>query len=154
MERRRKGGKKTFTLGTTGEALKSIGVADRSIVMLSGKIRKILRDHPNMTLDMVKQIPAMLENPVLVLESQGQSMRPGTRKNSRIVVVGNVTDANGAPVLCVMDLAPGTGTDRKLGLQDFNKVSSAYPKDVNPRGFLEKSNVLYAEPDMEKPVLP
>ena len=92
----------------------------------------------------------MLENPVLVLESQGQSMRPGTRKNSRIVVVGNVTDANGAPVLCVMDLAPGTGTDRKLGLQDFNKVSSAYPKDVNPRGFLEKSNVLYAEPDMEK----
>lgn len=118
--------------------------------MLSGKIRKILRDHPNMTLDMVKQIPAMLENPVLVLESQGQSMRPGTRKNSRIVVVGNVTDANGAPVLCVMDLAPGTGTDRKLGLQDFNKVSSAYPKDVNPRGFLEKSNVLYAEPDMEK----
>lgn len=146
--------RKTFTLGTTGEALKSIGVADRSIVMLSGKIRKILRDHPNMTLDMVKQIPAMLENPVLVLESQGQSMRPGTRKNSRIVVVGNVTDANGAPVLCVMDLAPGTGTDRKLGLQDFNKVSSAYPKDVNPRGFLEKSNVLYAEPDMEKPVLP
>lgn len=142
--------RKTFTLGTTGEALKSIGVADRSIVMLSGKIRKILRDHPNMTLDMVKQIPAMLENPVLVLESQGQSMRPGTRKNSRIVVVGNVTDANGAPVLCVMDLAPGTGTDRKLGLQDFNKVSSAYPKDVNPRGFLEKSNVLYAEPDMEK----
>lgn len=34
-----------------------------------------------------------------------------------------------------------------MGSQDFNKVSSAYAKDVNPKGFLEKSNVLYASPD-------
>lgn len=138
---------KIFTLGTTGEALKSIGVRDRGIVMVSGKIRKILHDHPSMTLDMIRQIPAMLEHPALVLESQGGSMRPETKQNSRIVVVGTVTDAKGTPVLCALDLAPGSRQDMELGLQDFNKVSSAYAKDVNPKGFLEKSNVLYASPD-------
>lgn len=138
---------KIFTLGTTSEALKSIGVRDRSIVMLSGKIRKILRDHPSMTMDMIRQIPAMLEHPALVLESQGASILPGTKQNSRIVVVGTVTDAQGNPVLCALDLAPSSRQDMELGLQDFNKVSSAYAKDVNPKGFLEKSNVLYASPD-------
>lgn len=138
---------KIFTLGTTSEALQSIGVRDRSIVMLSGKIRKILRDHPGMTMDMIRQIPAMLEHPALVLESQGASILPGTKQNSRIVVVGTVTDAQGNPVLCALDLAPSSKQDMELGLQDFNKVSSAYAKDVNPKGFLEKSNVLYASPD-------
>lgn len=138
---------KIFTLGTTSEALQSIGVRDRSIVMLSGKIRKILRDHPGMTMDMIRQIPAMLEHPALVLESQGASILPGTKQNSRIVVVGTVTDAQGNPALCALDLAPSSRQDMELGLQDFNKVSSAYAKDVNPKGFLEKSNVLYASPD-------
>ena len=138
---------KIFTLGTTSEVLQSLGVRDRSIVMLSGKIRKILRDHPSMTMDMIRQIPAMLEHPALVLESQGGSILPGTKKNSRIVVVGTVTDAQGNPVLCALDLAPSSKQDMELGLQDFNKVSSAYAKDVNPKGFLEKSNVLYASPD-------
>ena len=138
---------KIFTLGTTSEVLQSIGVRDRSIVMLSGKIQKILRDHPSMTMDMIRQIPAMLEHPALVLESQGGSMRPGTKQNSRIVVVGTVTDAQGNPVLCALDLAPSSRQDMELGLQDFNKVRSAYAKDVNPKGFLEKSNVLYASPD-------
>lgn len=138
---------KIFTLGTTSEALQSIGVRDRSIVMVSGKIRKILRDHPSMTMDMIRQIPAMLEHPALVLEGQGGSMRPETKQNSRIVVVGTVTDAQGNPVLCALDLEPRSRQDMELGLQDFNKVSSAYAKDVNPKGFLEKSNVLYASPD-------
>lgn len=143
-------GRRIFRLGSTGEALQSIGVQDRSIVMVSDKVRTILREHPNVTIDMIRQIPAMLENPVLVLESQGRSMLPGTRQNSRIVVVGNVTDANSAPVLCILDLAPQSAQDRRLGLQDFNKVSSAYPKDVNPAGFLQNSNVLYANPDTNK----
>lgn len=115
--------------------------------MLSGKIQKILSDHPSMTMDMIRQIPAMLEHPALVLESQGASMRPGTKQNSRIVVVGTVTDAQGNPVICALDLAPSSRQDMELGLQDFNKVSSAYAKDVNPKGFLEKSSVLYASPD-------
>ena len=60
-----------FRLGSTSEALQSIGVQERDIVMASGKINRILREHPNMTMDMVRQIPAMLEDPALVLESQG-----------------------------------------------------------------------------------
>ena len=118
--------------------------------MASGKINRILREHPNMTMYMVRQIPAMLEDPALVLESQGRSMRRTTEQNSRIVVVGTVTDANGAPVLCVLDLQPQSTQDRRLGLQDFNKVSSAYPKDSNANSFLRSSNVLYASPEKNK----
>lgn len=140
-------GSKIFTLGTTGEALKSIGVRDRSIVMVSDKVRKILKDHPSMTMDMIRQIPAMLEDPALVLESQGGSMRPVTKQNSRIVVVGTVTDARGDPVICALDLAPNSQQDIRLGLQDFNKVSSAYAKDRNAGKLLQNSNVLYASPD-------
>ena len=140
-------GRKIFTLGATGEALKSIGVRDRSIVMVSDKVRKILRDHPSMTMDMIRQIPAMLEDPALVLESRGGSMLPGTKQNSRIVVVGTVTDAQGDPVICALDLAPSSRQDMELGLQDFNKVSSAYAKDRNAGKMLQNSNVLYASPD-------
>lgn len=138
---------KIFTLGTTGEALKSIGVRDRSIVMVSDKVRKILKEHPSMTMDMIRQIPAMLERPALVLESKGGSMRPGTKQNSRIVVVGTVTDARGNPVICALDLAPNSQQDIRLGLQDFNKVSSAYAKDRNAGNLLQNSNVLYASQD-------
>ena len=143
-------GRRIFRLGSTGEALQSIGVPDRSIVMVSDKVRTILREHPNVTLDMIRQIPAMLEDPALVLESKGGSILPGTKQNSRIVVAGNVTDASGAPVLCVLDLAPQSAQDRRLGLQDFNKVSSAYAKDVKPAEYLKSSNVLYASPDTNK----
>lgn len=139
-----------FRLGSTSEALQSIGIQERSIVMVSDKVRTILREHPSMTMDMIRQIPAMLEEPALILESTGQSMRRGTMQNSRVVVIGNVTDANGAPVLCVLDLAPQSAQDRRLGLQDFNKVSSAYAKDVKPAEFLQKSKVLYASPDKKK----
>ena len=66
-----------FTLGTTSDALKSIGVQDKSIVMVSDKIRRIMREHPEMTLDMIRQIPHMLEEPALVLESSGGSMKIG-----------------------------------------------------------------------------
>lgn len=139
-----------FRLGSTSEALQSIGVQERDIVMVSDKIRRILREHQNMTMDMVRQIPAMLEDPALVLESQGCSRRNADTKNSRVVVVGTVTDANGSPVLCVLDLQPQSAQDRRLGLQDFNKVSSAYPKDSNANSFLRRSNVLYASPEKNK----
>lgn len=139
-----------FTLGTTGDALKSIGVQDKSIVMVSDKIRRIMREHPEMTLDMIRQIPHMLEEPALVLESSGGSMIGKTTQNSRIVVIGTVTDTKGNPVLSVLDLQPSTGKDIQLGLQDFNKVSSAYAKTTKPKAMLEKSNVLYVSEDTKK----
>ena len=138
-----------FRLGNTSEALQSIGCrtgyCDGKWQDQPDFARAPEHDDGHGTTD-----PAMLEDPALVLESQGRSMRRTTEQNSRIVVVGTVMDANGALVLCVLDLQPQSTQDRRLGLQDFNKVSSAYPKDVNPKGFLQNSNVLYASPDKNK----
>ena len=50
-------------------------------------------------------------------------------------------------MICALDLAPDSRQDIRLGLQDFNKVSSAYAKDRNAGKLLQNSNVLYASPD-------
>lgn len=141
---------KVFTLGTTGKALKSIGVQDKSIVMVSDKIIKILKDHKTMDMGMIKQIPEMLENPALVLESSGKSIRTAEKKNSRVVVIGTITDKNNNPVICALDLMPTSANDIKLGLQDFNKVSSTYAKEHGLKNFLQNSKVLYASEQKNK----
>lgn len=141
---------KVFTLGTTGKALKSIGVQDKSIVMVSDKIIKILKDHRTMDVGMIKQIPEMLENPALVLESSGKSIRTAEEKNSRVVVIGTITDKNNNPVICALDLMPTSAKDIKLGLQDFNKVSSTYAKEHGQKNFLQNSKVLYASGQKNK----
>lgn len=141
---------KVFTLGTTGNALKSIGVQDKSIVMVSDKIIKILKDHKTMDIGMIKQIPEMLENPALVLESSGKSIRTAEKKNSRVVVIGTITDKNNNPVICALDLMPTSAKDIKLGLQDFNKVSSTYAKEHGLKNFLQNSKVLYASGQKNK----
>lgn len=141
---------KVFTLGTTGKALKSIGVQDKSIVMVSDKIIKILKDHKTMDMGMIKQIPEMLENPALVLESSGKSIRTAEKKNSRVVVIGTITDKNNNPVICALDLMPTSANDIKLGLQDFNKVSSTYAKEHGLKNFLQNSKVLYASGQKNK----
>ena len=141
---------KVFTLGTTGNALKSIGVQNKSIVMVSDKIIKILKDHKTMDMGMIKQIPEMLENPALVLESSGKSIRTAEKKNSRVVVIGTITDKNNNPVICALDLMPTSAKDIKLGLQDFNKVSSTYAKEHGLKNFLQNSKVLYASGQKNK----
>ena len=77
--------KRTFRVGTTSEALRSIGVEDRGIIWHGGKISEILRKHEGMTMNIIKQVPNVLEDPIIVLKSQNS--------NSRIAVFGEVVDA-------------------------------------------------------------
>lgn len=130
---------RTFHIGTTSEALQSIGVEDRNIVWFSGKIAEILNKHKGMTLDIIKQVPQILENPVAVLKSQ--------QSGSRIAIFGEVYDANGAPVTAILELQP---TDRGGRLIDMNVVASAYGKDTSPAKFVENSELLYLDKDKNR----
>lgn len=135
-----------FVLGSTGPVMQGLGAIESDIYMNAGKINAILRDHPEMTLDEIKRIPQMLEDPVLVLKSKGKNQR-GT--NSRVVIFGSLRTTDGRPVLAVMDLRP---TENGFTLDDMQKVNSAYAKK-NPAEFIRQSEVLYADKKRTIPLL-
>lgn len=129
-----------FTLGSTGPVLQGLGAIESDIYMNGDKIRKILHDHPEMTLREVRRIPEILEDPVLILKSRNAGR--GARGNSRVVLFGALKAQDGRPILCVLDLRP---KERGFLLNDMQKVTSAYTKDNNPRAFLQNSDVMFLD---------
>ena len=126
--------KKVFNVGTTSEALKSIGVKDRGITWYGGKIAKIMKEHSGMTKEVIKQVPQILEHPVVVLASQNN--------DSRLVIFGTVNDSEGIPVTAILELQPTTKGGQVL---DLNIIASAYGKDNNIKGFVERSGLVYLD---------
>lgn len=129
-----------FTLGSTGPVLQGLGAIESDIYMNGDKIRKILHDHPEMTLREIRRIPEILEDPVLILKSKNAGR--GARGNSRVVLFGALKAQDGRPILCVLDLRP---KERGFLLNDMQKVTSAYTKDNNPMAFLQNSDVMFLD---------
>lgn len=130
-------GNETFILGRTGDALQKLGAKENDIFMRSSKINVILKDHPEMTLEEIKRIPEVLDDPVMVLTSQNKNRN---EPNTRLVMFGDVKAQDGRPMLCVLDLQP---VENHIVINDMQKVTSAYTKDNKPTDFVEKSTVLY-----------
>ena len=143
-------------VGTTSEVLKSIGVKDREIIWQAGKIRKILNKHSIanhdpatgngsiMTKEILKQVPQVLEHPILVVHSD-------TSRNadyaSRIFMYGDVTDAAGKPVNVSLELLP---TDRKGLAMENIVVLSAYGHENYRPGRVVQGEILYVDPDTKR----
>lgn len=126
-----------FKVGTTSEALKSIGIPDKKIIWDSGKIIKIKAKHSGMTDLVIKQVPHILESPVIIMRSK--------QSDSRITMFGEVYDRNEKPVLGVIELHP---TRNGIAMDEF-KVASAYGKD-NAQRFISSSEILYVEPNKNR----
>lgn len=137
-----------FTLGSTGPVLQGLGAIESDIYMNGDKIRKILHDHPEMTLREIRRIPEILEDPVLILKSK--NVGRGSRQNTRLVIFGSLKAQNGSPVLAVLDLRP---REHGFVLNDMQKVSSAYTKDKNPLEFIRSSDVLHVDAKRTIPLL-
>lgn len=100
---------------------------------------KLVKQHPEMSLEEIKKIPNVLNDPVLVLKSRQSDSKRG---NSRVVVFGSMKNTNGAPMLAVLDLRPVEGN---LLIEDMQKVVSAYVKTGNPAGFLKNSEAMFVD---------
>lgn len=124
--------KSFFIVGTTSEVLKKIGVKDTTITWDKSKIKKILNDHKEMTIDIIKDVPNVLENPIIVMQSK-------TRLNS-ITLLGEVY-ANGEPVMVAMQLRPEGKGGRLL---NYVKISSAYVRN-NIQNLIDTSELLYID---------
>ncbi|MBR6538110.1 MAG: hypothetical protein IKT67_13015 [Lachnospiraceae bacterium] len=130
----------TFILGNTSDVIQGLGAMEMDIYILGDKIKTILEEHPEITIDEIKKIPQILEKPILILASKNVK---GKRSNSRIVAFGNVKGKNGQPVLSVLDLKP---FEKGIRIDDMQKVSSAYTKTGENRvDFIKQSLVMYAD---------
>ena len=143
-------------VGSTSEVLKSIGVKDKNIFWQAGKLRKILNKHSIanhnaatgegsiMTKEILKQVPQVLEHPIMVLHSD-------TSRNadyaSRIFMYGDVKDAAGKPVNVSLELLP---TDRNGLAVDNIVVLSAYGHESYRAGKVVQGEILYVDPDTKR----
>lgn len=137
-ERRLDGG--YFRVGTTSEALKAIGVKDTSLFWRKQKIGYLMADHPEMTADIVKQVPDIIENPVAVLKS--------ATVESSIVVFGELKADNGDDVMAAIELTPRRGGNSVV---EFSLITSAYSRSKgNLQNLLTKSEILYLDANKKR----
>ena len=135
----KKSDKISFSVGSTSSVLRKLGVDNKKITWDSSKIIKIKNKHPEMTDSIIKQVPNILENPIIVMESN--------TVNGRLVLFGDVYDSKNNPVLVALELNP---TDRGGKSLNVIKVASAYGKEKNLQNFINKSKILYVEPNKKR----
>lgn len=135
----KKSDKISFSVGSTSSVLRNLGVDNKKITWDSSKIIKIKNKHPEMTDSIIKQVPNILENPIIVMESN--------TVNGRLVLFGDVYDSKNNPVLVALELNP---TDRGGKSLNVIKVASAYGKEKNLQNFINKSKILYVEPNKKR----
>lgn len=138
----------SFVLGETGETLQGLGAIESDIYMNGEKISTILKEHPEMTIREIQRIPEILDDPVLILKSKNNAR--SQYGNSRLVMFGAIKAQDGRNIMCVLDLRP---TENGLLIDDMQKVSSAYSKDVAPENFIKRSFILFADEKRTIPLL-
>lgn len=138
----------SFVLGETGATLQGLGAIESDIYMNGEKISTILKEHPEMTIREIQRIPEILDDPVLILKSKNNAR--SQYGNSRLVMFGAIKAQDGRNIMCVLDLRP---TEKGLLIDDMQKVSSAYSKDVAPENFIKRSFILFADEKRTIPLL-
>lgn len=145
----------TFTIGTTSSALQSIGMKDQEIKMRSGMVISKMNKHPEMKKDLFRQIPELLENPVIVQFSDAIDPKTGKPKyDSSITVLGELYaevkengKINKKPVLVSLELMPTRKNSTTV--RDFSVVKSAYSKGALQQ-YINENTILYIDPNTKR----
>ncbi|MEG1473933.1 MAG: hypothetical protein RSC25_07430, partial [Christensenella sp.] len=127
-----------FKIGKTSDVLQNIGVKEQNIYWDRSKIIKIKEKHMGMTDDVIKTVPQLLENPIVVMQSNTVA--------NRITMLGEVYDAAGSPVLVALELKP---TGKVARVLNFTKIASAYGKRI-AQSLLDTSDILYLDPNKNR----
>lgn len=127
-----------FNIGTTSTALQSLGLQEKEILWDSSKIVKIKNSHPEMSDEIIKQVPNIIEEPIVVMNSK--------TKSGRLTMFGEVYSADNKPILAVVELNPN---DRNGFELNAFKLASAYGKD-NAQNFLNTSDIVYTDKNKKR----
>ncbi len=123
-----------FRIGTTSDALMSIGVNPSKIYWDKAKILKIKNKHTEMTDSIIKQVPNILEKPIIIMQSKTVT--------NRVTMFGELVDDSGKPVLAALELKPNGR------IQDFIKVASVYSRGA--QNLIDTSEILYIDPNKNR----
>ena len=124
-------------MGYTPEYLSNLKInnakiGNKQVRIDATKIKRILRDYPEMTLDIIKELPELPHSPILVLDSKTVA--------GRLVLLGEVY-ANDKPVMMALELNP-TSRSGKSNYIDIIKIASAYTR-TNTQRLISTSNIRY-----------
>ena len=133
-------------VGTTSKALQSIDVPDMNIYWWSNSIKHAQEIHPEISDDVIKQVPDLIENPIIVMESK-------TQPNS-ITILGEVYGDNGIPVMAALRFTPnkdGVHIDKLEIVNTYTKTNpNAEPSIKGTQELINSSEILYVDPDEKR----
>ena len=126
-----------FVMGETPSYLSELDVSGKKIgkkqVRIDAtKVKKIMHDHPEMTTEVIKNLPYLLNDPILVLDSK--------TVKGRLVLLGEVY-ANNKPVMMALEINPATRSGNSTYV-DVIKVTSAYTRS-NTQNLINSSNIRF-----------
>lgn len=130
--------RKEFVFRNDSFALKKIGINTEKITFDGVKILRILKEHPQMTDEIMKKIPRVINDPVVILKSK--------QSNSRIVLSGELYDTKNKPVVVILEL--DVKGKRGVRLNEI-KIASAYGKE-SMQNLINSSKIQYISKDKEK----
>lgn len=125
--------------------MQMIGAKNLPVYMDVSKIKRIEKEHPDMTREVLQQIPRALTDPIIMFSSR---TRPG-----RMVAVLELKAKNGANVVVPFVL------DVEKNWVQANVIASAYPKGDQGTNFrwmqeqVRNGNLLYADRNRAEDVL-
>ena len=127
----------SFVIGETPLYLSNIEVGGkrigkRQVRLDASKVKKIMRDHSAMTIEVIKQLPFLLNDPILVLDSKTVP--------DRLILLGEVY-AEGKPVMMVLEINPTTRSGNSTYV-DVIKIASAYTRS-NAQNMINTSKVRF-----------
>ena len=129
-----------FLFGTTSKALRSIGAPDYKIYWDKSSLAKKMKDHKEFTPRVIKNLPSMIENPVMILQSESVQ---GS------ITIWGIKDDGKLPVMVSIKLDPKTRTGE---IRDYAIITSAYSRPVSQlQSFInKKENILYLDPNKKR----
>lgn len=128
----------SFVIGEATEIISNIDIdgskiGNKQIRIDAAKVKKILSEHQTMSIEVIKELPYLINDPILILDSLTQK--------GRIILLGEVYDEAGMPVMLILEPNPKT-KNKKSTYVNVIKVASAYGKG-KLQSLIERSNIKY-----------
>ena len=112
-------------VGHTPLVFQLVGAPNKTLRMRPDKIAKILEEHKETTLDQIKRAPAMMADPLMIIQSESKD------NSDALVAFLPETDSKGDPLIAILTPAKG--------IVDYNTFSSVYGKSSNPQGVIDRA---------------
>lgn len=132
----------------TPDVFVELGFPKTPMLMRNSKVKEILAKHTEMSVELIKQIPEAIQNPLFVLKSK-------TNPDVSVVAITEIMTEQGELIVPVWVNQDGVYLDVDLDkpvMVKTNFVASAYGRNV--KGLLEyalnNDGILYVNPDKEK----